>query len=52
MLSNSWPRGTHEIRKVIVADCDSEQRAAGFFDAEIGTQFQKRQSDAFMKTEA
>jgi len=52
MLGHSWPRSAHEIREVQVAERDSQKRATGISDSEVTTQFQKRQSDALMETEA
>jgi len=52
MLGDSWPRSTHQVREVPVAERDSQKRATGISDSEVATQFQKRQSDALMETEA
>jgi hypothetical protein len=52
MLGDSWPRGTHQIREMPLADRNSKERATRILDAEVGAQFQQRQSDPLMKTEA
>lgn len=52
MLGHAGPRGTHQVREVLMAERDSQQRTAGIFDSEVGTQFQKRESYTFVKAQA
>jgi hypothetical protein len=51
VFSDSRPRSTDDAGDVLVAERNGQQRAAGIFDAEVVTQVEHRERDAFVEVE-
>src|SRR5437763_16247872 len=51
MLGDSRPRSNDQIGDVLVAERCSEKDASRLFDSKVGREFEKRERDAFMKSE-
>ena len=51
LLGNAWPGSSHDAGDVLVAERDLQQCPARIFDAEIVTEIEHCNCDAFMKIE-
>ena len=49
MLGDSWPRGSHQVGDVLVAEGHAQQRTARLLDSKVRAQFQQRGGYSFVQ---